>query len=333
MRRLFIVTVFVLMTALIVLPTALGRLFGQKVDQQVPRDASDQLMLNVYFPKSDRLQQMSLTEYLIGVVAAEMPSTFENEALKAQLVAARTYAVRRMQQFVGPGKDGCPLNAQADVCADPASGQAHTTQPELESRIGRLAALAYWRRLSEAQLGTAGMVLTYRGELIDPLYHAVSGRSTEDAGEYFGQSVPYLKSVDDRWGGDAPRLVEKKSFSLEEFFRVAVGTDQDAAVQTAAGASNPVRVMAHTAAGRVKSVKVGDRTLTGREFRDRLGLRSTDFTVLAQDGTVVIQTHGYGHGVGMSQYGANGMAKAGHKFTDILSHYYQGVTLSRIFGD
>jgi stage II sporulation protein D len=333
MRRLFIVTVLVLMTALIILPTALGRLFGQKVDQPVQRDASDQLMINVYFPVSERLEQMPLTNYLIGVVAAEMPSVFENEALKAQFVAARTYAVRRMQQFVGPGKDGCPLNPAADVCADPRTGQAFTTREELETRIGRLAAMAYWRRLAEAQSETAGMILTYQGELIDPLYHAVSGRSTEDSGEYFGQSMPYLKSVDDRWGADAPRLVETKRFSIEELFQIALGTNKDATVPAVSGAKNLVQILSHTTTGRVKSIQVGGVTLTGREFRDRLKLRSTDFTVSVQDGAVLVQTHGHGHGVGMSQHGANGMAKAGYSFKEILNHYYQGATLARIFGE
>jgi len=333
MRRLFTVTVMVLMTALIILPTALGRLFGQKVDQPVERDASDHLMINVYFPKSDHLEQMSMQDYLISVVAAEMPSVFENEALKAQFVAARTYAVRRMQQFVGPGKGGCPLNARADVCADPATGQAYTTRDELESRIGRLAASAYWRRLAEAQSQTAGMVLTYRGELIDPLYHAVSGRTTEDSGEYFGQSLPYLKPADDRWGSDAPRLVEIRRFPMEKVLQVTQRSNQDAAVPAVAGTANPIRILSHTTTGRVKSVQVGGVAITGREFRDRLGLRSTDFTVSIHDGEVEVRTHGFGHGVGMSQYGANGMARAGHNFPDILGHYYQGATLVRIFGD
>ncbi len=337
MRRYLATTLLLLVVALVALPTALGRMAG-KAAPPTAHDPSDTLTVKIYFPQTQTVQAMALGEYLKGVVAAEMPPEFEMEALKSQLVVARTYTVRRMQQFVGPGKGGCPLNAAADVCADPATGQAYISRADLTKRLGTFAAMSLWKRLNQAEAETAGLVLTYRGELIDPLYHSVSGTVTEDAAEYFGQSLPYLKPVDDHWGADAPKLRETRTFNPEALASAFRQNGPGVVVPAAAAkgqsaAQAPVQIVSRTATGRVKSVKVGANTVSGREFRERLGLRSTDFTVTMRGGQVLISTHGYGHGVGMSQYGANGMARAGKGFRDILTHYYTGVSVGRIFSE
>ncbi|BAD39086.1 stage II sporulation protein D [Symbiobacterium thermophilum] len=293
---------------------------------------ADSLDVKVYFPDRDAIVVMPLGEYLKGVVAAEMPADFEMEALKAQFVVARTYTVRRMPQFGGQG--GCPLNPEADVCADYRTSQAYMSREELEAKYGPLAAASFWRRLSQAQAETEGEVLTYQGELIDALYHAVSGRMTESSGDYFATDLPYLMPVDDTWGAAAPRLVDERRFSPEAFVRaLGLGSEEPLlAVQAAARVGQPpVQVTARTAGGRVKTVAIGGMTLTGRQVRERLGLRSTDFRVYWQDGEIVVETFGDGHGVGMSQYGAQGMARAGKTYREILTHYYTGVELSRLF--
>jgi len=177
-------------------------------------------------------------------------------------------------------------------------------------------------------------VLTYEGELIDALYHAVSGRMTESAGDYFATDLPYLVPVDDTWGAAAPRLLEERRFSPEAFaLALGLGSEGPAlAVEAAARAGlPPVQVTGRTAGGRVKAVTIGDTTLSGRQVRERLGLRSTDFRIFWEDGQVVVETFGDGHGVGMSQYGAQGMARAGKTYEEILTHYYTGVELSRLF--
>ncbi|WP_374713158.1 stage II sporulation protein D [Symbiobacterium terraclitae] len=295
-------------------------------------DGADSLEVAVYFPEEDAVVSMPLGEYLKGVVAAEMPADFAMEALKAQFVVARTYTVRRMRQFGGQG--GCPLHPEADVCADHRTSQAYMSRDALVQKYGPAAAADFWARLSLAQAETEGEVLTYQGELIDALYHAVSGRMTESAGEYFSTHLPYLVPVDDTWGADAPRLVEQRRFTPEAFARaVAAGGEEPVLAVTAAARAGlpPVQVTARTAGGRVKEVAIGDITLSGRAFRERLGLRSTDFRVFWQDGEVVVETHGDGHGVGMSQYGAQGMARAGKTYREILTHYYTGVSLNRLF--
>lgn len=322
MRRLLVLTVFLLTLAIMVLPMVLGRLFGRPAVQPPGIVEGEPLVVKVYFPETRQIQSLPLPDYLKGVVAAEMPQEFEMEALKAQMVVARTYTVRRMQHFTGPGRGGCILNPAADVCADHNTSQAYISRDQFARDKGEAATSALWKRLDLAEQQTQGLVLRYQGELVDPLYHSVSGRMTEDAGEYFSHQSPYLKPVSDIWGAYAPKLVESQRFKADGLARV-LGVKEKPLVQ----------VLAKTATGRVKTVKVGEKTFSGREFRERLDLRSADFTVASHNGDIVVTTHGYGHGVGMSQYGANGMAKQGKTYRDILTHYYTGVQISRIYDD
>lgn len=334
MRRLLTVTVIFLVMVLLVLPTAMGRLFAGKdsIEATLP-DGSDALMISVYFPATAQIQEMALGEYLKGVVAAEMPPQFADEALKAQFVIARTYAVRRMQVFTAPGKGGCPLNRAADVCADHNTSQAFISREEVLRKHGSKVGASFWGRLDRLQQETQGLVLRHRGELIDPLYHSVSGRLTEDSGDYFVESLPYLKSVNDKWGADSPKLRQTVELTLNELAEALSTKEEAVMVSALSGASQPVEIISRTATGRVKSVKAGGLTLSGREFRERLGLQSSDFQVTVRQERVVLTTHGYGHGVGMSQYGADGMARAGHGFEEILLHYYTGVAMVPLFGE
>ena len=339
MRRIVTGSLVVLMLALVALPAALGRLAGRSTPAPplVESDGPDSLPIQVYDPDTKQLNTYTLGEYLQGVVAAEMPHEFEDEALKAQFVVARTYAVRRMHQFAGNGRGGCPLDPWADICADPKTGQAFTSKAAYAREYGEANANALWQRLGRLQAETEGQVVRYRGQLIDPLYHSVSGTRTEDAGNYFQESLPYLKSVDDKWGADSPKLKAVTNVSPERLAEALDKAGKAVAVPALAGSvkagKQPVEVQARTEAGRVRTVKVLGVTLTGREFREALGLPSNNFTVALRNGQIVIQTTGYGHGVGMSQYGANGMAKAGLNYKEILLHYYTGVTLSAIYGE
>lgn len=332
MPRFLTITLFLLAAVMLGLPALIGSVGGKPSAQPVA-DGADIIPVKVFFPATKQIESIPLGEYLKSVVAGEMPPEFEMEALKAQFVVARTYTVRRMKQFGGSG--GCPHHPEADVCADFNTSQAFMTLDELTQKHGKLTGQGFWRRLSQAQAETAGQVLTYQGELIDALYHAVSGRKTENSADYFTAAHPYLVSVDDQWGTHSPRLVTQKRFAPDEFARALApqGRQPPTLAVTAAARTgrSPVQVTERTAAGRVKRVRVGDLTLTGREFRERLGLRSTDFRVFLEGGELVVETHGDGHGVGMSQYGADGMARVGKSYQEILAHYYKGVTLSRLF--
>lgn len=338
MLRFFAILLALVAVLLLGLPSAIGTLGERPPVLEAPAaepDGTEMIPVRLYFPATQETKELPLGEYLKGVVAAEMPAEFAPEALKAQFVVARTYVVRRMHQFGGKG--GCPPSPAADICADPRYSQAYISKEELIERHGALAANSYWKLLEQAGAETAGQVLTYAGELIDPLYHSVSGRKTENAEEYFTQALPYLVAVSDQWGADSPRLVARKRFAPEVFARSLVKAGQEPPILTVTAAArsgaSPVTIADRTSTGRVKTVRVGDLTLTGREFRERLGLASSDFRVTLEDGEVVVETHGYGHGVGMSQYGADGMARAGKKYPEILHHYYTGVKLTHLFGE
>jgi stage II sporulation protein D len=308
-------------------------------------DPSDDWPVTVYFPQTKTVQTLPLGEYLVGVVAAEVPLTFAEEAVKAQFVAARTYTLRRMARFRPAGQAGCPLHPAADLCADSRTSQAYKTKAELVEQEGAPAGAAWWARLETARQETAGLVLRYAGELIEPLYHSVSGRLTEDVADVFGTDLPYLKPVDDHWGQGAPSqlLHDEVHFTLDQLAAKLDGAvpattsgpggyrcTPDGKVEALAGPSSPVRILACTGSGRVKTVQAAGATLTARAFRELLGLRSTDFQLQFKNGQLYIQTQGWGHGLGMSQWGANGMAQAGTGFTEILTHYYPGAKLERI---
>jgi stage II sporulation protein D len=340
MRRVLTGSVMVLVVVLLALPAAMGLVARPApLPPKVASGNAPGLKIRVYFPETKQIQELPLNEYLVGVVAAEMPPEFHDEALKAQFVVARTYAVRRMQQFQSPGRGGCTLNPSADVCADPRTSQAYVPRETYAKAHGEADAEALWKRLTELEKATDGQVLRYHGELIDPLYHAISGTVTEDSGSYFAQSLPYLKSVNDHWASVAPKeaLYATERRTPDKLAEALARAGKEVAVPTLStsvkAGKAPVEIVDRTPTGRVKTVKVLGVTLSGRDFRDALGLKSTNFTVGLDKGAIVIRTTGNGHGVGMSQWGANGMAQAGKTSQDILTYYYTGVTVSTIYAE
>jgi len=264
---------------------------------------------------------LPLEQYLVGVVAAEMPASFHKEALKAQAVAARTYTLRRVQ-----GKTADSEHPDAHLCSDPAHCQAWITTSEMRARWGLLHFRGYYEKVAAAVKETEGQVLVCDGELIDPVYHSsCGGRGTEDARDVWGQDVPYLKRVTCTF--DPPEKQEPviSRFSMIELLdRLGVA---EKTVPAAAGAGSLIQIKEHTASGRVKKVQVGSSSYRGAELRQNLGLRSTDFTVKNTGNEVVFLTRGYGHAVGMCQYGAEGLAQRGVRYDKILAHYYRGASL------
>ena len=216
--------------------------------------------------RSGNLQQMTLEDYLVGVVLAEMPADFESEALKAQAVVARTYTRRRM----AGGK-----HTDAAVCMDPGCCQGFRSEEDYLREGGRQPSVD---KVRAAVADTDGLVLEYGGSLIDATYFSCSGGVTEDAVAVWGRDVPYLQSVQSPGEESAPRFRDSVSFSAAE-------------------------------------------------FAEKLGLRSTAFEVAVSGKTITITTRGFGHRVGMSQYGAQAMAKAGSSCAEILAHYYTGAEL------
>jgi stage II sporulation protein D len=204
------------------------------------------------------------------------------------------------------------------------------SRDDMKRRWGYLQYIRYSQRIRKAVADTANLVLTYQGRLIDPVFHANAGGRTENSGEVWQHGRPYLASVPSPWDLQAPRLRMVASFSLREVDRI-LGTDL--AGQPVARLANPrgeaLRITARSSTGRVREVMIAGRRFTGTELRQALGLRSTRFQWEVKGDSLVFTVTGHGHGVGMSQYGANGMAQAGKSFRDILTHYYTGVEFSR----
>lgn len=261
--------------------------------------------------RSGNLQQMTLEDYLLGVVLAEMPASFEPEALKAQAVVARTYTCKRMEG----GKHDA-----AAVCMDPGCCQGFRAPADYLDEGGKQTAVD---KVRSAVKSTDGQVLHYDGSLIDATYFSCSGGSTEDAVAVWGQDVPYLRAVDSPGEEDAPRFTDSVSFTSSEFAGKLGLSDQG----DPASWFGAVR---YTEGGGVDTMVIRGKTFTGPRLRSALGLRSTAFSVSVDGKTITVTTRGFGHRVGMSQYGAQAMAQSGSSCAEILAHYYTGAELVRL---
>lgn len=292
-----------------------------------PRPAEPAIAL--WNARAAAVHEYSLEEYVHGVVAAEMPAHFHPEALKAQAVAARTYALRRIEDDLR-----LPEWADAHITTDFQRHQAWIDEAEFVAARPATGE-AQWAAVQEAVQATRGLVLTYGGRLIESLYHSTSGGHTEDAAHYFSGGQPYLRGVPDPFGDHSPLFTSVATFPLTTVLqRLGVEAGDGAnggGIGDGGGPSVPVamRVSAWTPTGRVARVAVGGREVTGRDVREALGLRSNWFDVTIDGDHVVFHVRGHGHGVGMSQYGADGMARAGHSFQQILAHFYPGTRLER----
>ena len=258
-----------------------------------------------------RVEVMDMDEYLTGVVLAEMPASFETEALKAQSVVARTYTLRAAEAGI--------KHTDADVCTDHTCCQAYIAPGAYTGGAENL------EKVRSAVLATSGQVLTYNGQLIEATYFSCSGGSTEDAVAVWGTDYPYLRATSSPGEEGAIHYTDTLVLSAAEFAK-------NLGQSLSGDPSSWVGFTTYTAGGGVNSIRIGGRDYKGTEIRTLLGLRSTAFTILAEGDTVTITTKGYGHRVGMSQYGADAMAVAGSGYAEILAHYYKGTSLD-IFND
>lgn len=262
----------------------------------------DDIMIRVSM--ENKTVDMELETYLIGVVLGEMPVSFESEALKAQAVVARTYSLRR--------KIAGSKHQSADICTNPGCCQAYKDPLGYDE--------ASVNKVRSAVENTRGLVLTYGGRLIEATYFSSSGGKTEDAAAVWGSDLPYLKAVDSPEDAFKDKYLSTVVFT-ENAFEEALGIDLPGGCDTWFGA------ISYTNGGGVETMEIGGRIYDGIVLRQLLGLRSTVFVVETDGGQITITTRGYGHRVGMSQYGAEAMAVDGAGFSEILTHYYQGTVL------
>lgn len=284
-----------------------------QIPQQTPASEQAEAGRNVRLLTHSGVKTVPLEDYVTAVVLGEMPAEFEPEALKAQAVVARTFTCKKVENA---------KHTQADVCTDPGCCQAYCAVEDYLAAGGTQRAV---EKVSRAVADTEGLVLMYDRALIEATYFSCSGGRTEDALAVWGTQVPYLQSVESPGEEKAAYFTDTVSFSAEEFC-------QRLGIRCTGSPGSWIGQITYTQGGGVDRVQIGQQLFTGLQLRQLLQLRSTAFVITGAGDRVIITTKGFGHRVGMSQYGAEAMAVKGADFAQILSHYFQGTTLTDLSG-
>lgn len=278
-------------------------------------------IIKVNITKENRIEEVQIEEYVKSVVSGEMLVSFDDEALKAQAIAARTYiAAKRLRP--------CNIANGGDVC-DTTHCQVYINKDVRLEQWGSNAE-EYWNKISNAVDNTKGMVLTYNNELVlYPQFFSTSSGMTENAVDVFSNSVPYLVSTESKGEEIAPKYETEFPFNIPEFVNKINDKYKEASI-TSENLKNNIEILSRSVAGGIKELRIGKTKVKGLDFRLALGLSSTNFEYVINENEIVFKCKGYGHGVGMSQWGANVMAKSGADYKDILIHYYTGVEISKL---
>ena len=271
---------------------------------------------------TNTVEEVPLEEYLYGVVSAEMPASFEKEALKAQAIVARTYTIYKIQNNNGKHQD-------ADICDNSACCQAWISKENRMSRWNEDERDSNWNKIVDAVNSTSGKIVTYEGKAINAFFHSNSGGKTETTLNVWGGSgYPYLQTVEtageDTYSQYASELVISKEDFISKF------REKHSEFVIDFSKEDCIKILEYTDGNRVKKVKIGNLEVSGVEVRTVLGLRSANFNVEVQENNIKFSVIGYGHGVGMSQTGADSMAKQGSNCEEIIKHFYTGVEIENL---
>lgn len=318
MKRIISLIFFYIITAFLI-PTVVFFLINFHNNKNDLKKNPSTGEIKVYFANENTTKTMEIEEYLRGVVAAEMPASFEKEALKAQAVAARSYALYRMENPTAE-------HPQAAVCTDFSHCKAYKTDVELKTGWGSKSS-EYSDKIAQAVYQTAGEVITYNGEVAMAVFHSQAGSGrTENSKDVWGGEVPYLISVESHGENTAPNFYSTAIFPFSEFKEKLLSKNGGVVINS----PEDIGEIQVSEGGSVKSIKIGGIEFTGRDIRSLFGLRSSCFKIKADESNVTFEVTGYGHGVGMSQYGANTMAKEGYNYIQILTHYYTGTKIEGV---
>lgn len=299
------------------------RLNSASPEKKPKTDPAGQICL--YRPDQKKTVVMDLDEYLVGVLLAEMPSSFKIEALKAQAVIARTYTLRRHRAFGGEGCEQAP--GKADICSDSAHCQAWLDPEETAASWGAEGA-TFLKRVRKAVLATAGEVVVYKGELIEAVYHSTCGGKTEASHALWsGGALPYLQSVDCPYCNRSPYY---RKDILIPYARFSEALSQDIVLPVASDEPLPLELASETPGGRVAELSINGVLVEGKEVRRLLKLPSTALSWEPREEGLLLHIRGRGHGVGLCQYGADGAAREGKSYRQIIMFYYPGCELTKI---
>ena len=327
-KRTIIVSIVLLLTVILVMPSLIVLPLNQEHASEAKQLSkkksgpkvvalSASVPVSVYRAEAKSVDQMSLDDYLVGVVACEMPAEFDIEALKAQTLAARTFVMNRLLNKPNSIPGGAEVR---DTTAD----QVYKSKSELKQLWGS----DYNRkikRIEQAVQETEDQIITYQGQIIQsPLFFSTSNGYTENSENYWETKIPYLRSVPSPWDKTSPKYTWTQKMSVAT-------VEADLGIQLPQQDGELGKVTKWTTGGKqVGSFSIGGNTFTGRDIREKLGLRSADFSMTRKGNAVTITTKGYGHGVGMSQYGADALAKKGKTYKQIIEYYYTGVQISKV---
>ncbi len=271
---------------------------------------------------SNEIEEIDLDEYLYGVVSAEMPASFEEEALKAQAVVARTYTIYKIVN--NDGKHG-----DSDICDDSTCCQAWISEEERKERWDEEEREDNWNKIVNAVNNTQGKIITYEGKPINAFFHSNSGGETEAPINVWGGSgYPYLQSVSTSGEDAYSQYSSEAEFTEKEFEEKIKEEHSDFTIDF--DEKDCIKIEEYTEGNRVKTIKIGNLELSGVEVRNIFGLRSANFKVSIEENKIKFEVIGYGHGVGMSQTGADSLAKEGKNYEDIIHHFYTNVEIENM---
>lgn len=289
-------------------------LFVEEKKEEKLEPEEKQLYVRVKRESTDVIDNVELETYVKGVLAGEMPISFHLEALKAQAVAARSYVLKRMENNKNSDYDVVDsVTNQVYLDDDYLKGRWQTTY---EEKINKL---------TKAVLETKGEYISYNGTIADALFFSTSNGFTENSEDVFSFETPYLKKVESSWDEEtSPVFKDEKKYKADAFFDALSLPYSD---------NLNIEVIEKSDSGRIVLIKINGVEMKGTDVRSKLGLRSTDFEMNKNDNSIIIKTSGYGHGVGMSQYGALGMANEGYTYDEILKYYYKGVEIKELINN
>ena len=294
---------------ILILPFILTNIL-EKNETKIIELVHNEKTIRVLRSKTQTIEKVPFEEYIVGVLAGEMPIYFEEEALKAQAVASRSYALKRIEYNKSQNYD----------VVDSTNNQVYLDNDYLKKAWGT----NYKKNINKirkAVNATSCEYLDYNGTIVDALFFSTSTGKTESVGEVFNISLPYLKSVSSTWDEKvSPVFNDYYTFTIDNFYQ-KLGLNYNENLN--------IEVIETTSAGRIKKIKINNVEFTGNKISTTFNLRSTSFTIDKEGNKINITTTGYGHGVGMSQYGAQGMANEGYKYDEILKHYYSGVKIKK----
>ena len=299
-----------LLIIIILIPLAVISFFNKETNfltsQTKEKDSFVEKSTPIYVKLNQNgvLKNIELEEYLIGVVSAEMPASFQMEALKAQAVAARTYAYKKILNNL--------------TLTGTTSDQAYITEEEMQKKWGK-SFEQYYQKIKDAVQSTQNLIITYNNQPINAYYFSMSNGQTESALTVFQENSPYLVSVPSTWEQDNSGYIQTTEFTPKQICQLIYQNCSTITYQTT-----------YSDNSRLEKITINEVTYSGIEFRQLLQLRSTAIKISQNSSKVIITTEGYGHGVGMSQYGANGMAQDGKNYDEIIKYYYQGVEIQSI---